>query len=70
MKKMKIILCALFLMLGVCPQVNAEETSAVCVLQVDENGNILNEEEYAECLKENGYEITPLEGKWPGDPNK
>ena len=66
MKKITLGLIALLLTLGLCPKAKAEETEdRVCILIKDEKGNVLNEEEYLQCLEETGQK--PDDGKWPDD---
>lgn len=60
----KILFCLFILGAMIIPNhVNANEA---CVLKVDEYGNILNQEEYDECLTK---QIDPLFGKID-DPKK
>lgn len=65
MKKLIISLC-LMGMVVVPTQVKATQNSEVCVAIVDEDGNVLNQEEYLACLEEHGYGVETYEDKYGG----
>ena len=69
MKKLTTSLLALLLVMGLCPQEKTKGVEdRVCFLLTDDDGNVLNEEEYLKCLEETGQQgIQPLQGKFPGD---
>lgn len=66
MKKLYLLLAIFLIVPSV--EIKAEEPIDVCQLIVDEEGEILNIEEYQKCLEDNGYGVEPLQGKW-GDPD-
>jgi len=53
MKKL-LVLCLLLMPLMNCMEIKAEEPedNKGCILEIDENGEILNLEEYEECISE------------------
>lgn len=65
---MKKLIISLWLlgMVAAPVQVKATQNSEVCVAIVDEEGNVLNQEEYLACLKEHGYGVETYEDKYGG----
>lgn len=65
MRKLTVLFLGGLLSFGCISPVHAQDPAEACVLLYDENGNIINQEEYEKCLKENTG-IQTYELKYPG----
>lgn len=66
MRKLTVLFLGGLLSFVCISPVHAQDPAEACVLLYDENGNIINQEEYEKCLEEIGG-IQTYEHKFPDD---
>ena len=66
MRKLTVLFLGGLLSFVCISPVHAQDPAEACVLLYDENGNIINQEEYEKCLEETGG-IQTFESTYPND---